>query len=66
MQSGASERKLTAFAAQDFVCGDAAANFPDAAEDFRLLALEANRCLAVGNRRRRDRSAKQSRRPRTR
>lgn len=47
MQSGASERKLTAFAAQDFVCGDAAANFPDAAEDFRLLALEANRCLAV-------------------
>ena len=47
MQSGASERMLTAFAAQDFVCQDAARNFPDAAEDFRLLALEANRCLAV-------------------
>ena len=47
MQSGASERKLTAFVAQDFVCQDAARNFPDAAEDFRLLALEANRCLAV-------------------
>ena len=47
MQSGASERKLTAFAAQDFVCQDAGASFPEAAEDFRLLALEANRCLAV-------------------
>ena len=47
MQSGASERKLTAFAAQDFVCEDAGVNFPEAAEDFRLLALEANRCLAV-------------------
>lgn len=47
MQSGASERKLTAFAAQDFVCQDAAKNFPESAEDFRLLALEANRCLAV-------------------
>lgn len=47
MQSGASERKLTAFAAQDFVCQDAALNFPETAEDFRLLALEANRCLAV-------------------
>lgn len=47
MQSGASERKLTAFAAQDFVCEDAGASFPEAAEDFRLLALEANRCLAV-------------------
>ena len=47
MQSGASERKLTAFAAQDFVCRDAAKNFPESAEDFRLLALEANRCLAV-------------------
>ena len=47
MQSGASERKLTAFAAQDFVCQDAAKNFPESAEDFRILALEANRCLAV-------------------
>ena len=47
MQSGASERKLTAFVAQDFVCQDAARNFPHATEDFRLLALEANRCLAV-------------------
>lgn len=47
MQSGASERKLTAFAAQDFVCEDAGVSFPEAAEDFRLLALEANRCLAV-------------------
>ena len=47
MQSGASERKLTAFDAQDFVCEDARVNFPEAAEDFRLLALEANRCLAV-------------------
>ena len=47
MQSGASERKLTAFAAQDFVCQDAAKHFPECAEDFRLLALEANRCLAV-------------------
>lgn len=47
MQSGATERKLTAFAAQDFVCQDAAKNFPESAEDFRLLALEANRCLAV-------------------
>lgn len=47
MQSGASERKLTAFAAQDFVCEDAAANFPEAEEDFHRLALEANRCLAV-------------------
>ena len=47
MQSGASERKLTAFAAQDFVCQDAGVSFPETAEDFRLLALEANRCLAV-------------------
>lgn len=47
MQSGASERKLTAFAAHDFVCEDAGVSFPEAAEDFRLLALEANRCLAV-------------------
>ncbi len=47
MQSGASERKLTAFAAQDFVCQDAALNFPETEADFRLLVLEANRCLAV-------------------
>lgn len=47
VQSGASERKLTALAAQDLVCRDAAKSFPEAAEDFRLLALEANRCLAV-------------------
>lgn len=47
MHSGASERKLTAFMAQDFVCREAEMYFPEAAEDFHLLALEANRCLAV-------------------
>lgn len=47
MHSGASERKLTAFMAQDFVCREAELYFPEAAGDFHLLALEANRCLAV-------------------
>lgn len=47
MQSGASERKLTAFAAQDFVCEDARVSFPEAAEDFRQLILESDRNMAV-------------------
>lgn len=47
VQSGANERKLTALAAQDSVCEDAAANFPAAELHFRQLALEADRSLAV-------------------
>ncbi len=47
VQSGVTERKCTAFAAQDAVCADAAVHFPETEADFRQLALEANRCLAV-------------------
>lgn len=47
MQSGLSERKCTALAAHDIVCLDAAANHPEAVEDFRQLTLEADRCMAM-------------------
>ncbi len=47
VQSGVDKRKLTALSAQDFVCEDASARFPEAREDFRQLALEVDRCLAV-------------------
>ncbi|MCI8455320.1 MAG: glycosyltransferase family 2 protein, partial [Lachnospiraceae bacterium] len=47
VQSGVDEKKCTALLAHDFVCKDAAANFPEAEKDFRRLALETNRCLAM-------------------
>lgn len=47
VQSGMDERKCTALSAHDAVCWDAAANFPEAAEDFRRLALEADRSMAM-------------------
>ena len=46
-QSGVTERKCTAFAAQDAVCADAVVHYPETEADFCQLALEANRCLAV-------------------
>lgn len=47
VQSGVTERKCTAFSAQDAVCEDAAVNFPETEADFRQLALEADRNLAM-------------------
>ena len=47
VQSGMTRRKCTALSAQDWVCGDAAVRFPEAAEDFRQLVLEADRNMAV-------------------
>ena len=47
MQSGMTERKCTALAAQDAVCEDAGRHFPEAAEEFRQLLLESDRNMAV-------------------
>lgn len=47
VQSGMNERKCTALSVHDFVCGDAAVQFPEAAGDFRQLALEADRSMAM-------------------
>lgn len=47
VQSGLNPRKCTALRAHDMVCLDAAVNHPEAAEDFRQLALEADRCMAM-------------------
>ncbi len=47
MQSGVSPRKCTSLAVNEWICGDVAERFPEAAEDFRQVALEADRCLAV-------------------
>lgn len=47
VQSGLSPRKCTALRAHDTVCLDAAVHHPEAAEDFRQLALEADRCMAM-------------------
>lgn len=47
VQSGVTERKCTAFFAQDTVCEDAARNFPEEEMDFHQLALEADRNLAM-------------------
>lgn len=47
VQSGMNPRKCTALSAQDAVCKDAAVRFPEAAEDFRRLALEADPSMAM-------------------
>ncbi|MCI8847714.1 MAG: glycosyltransferase [Oscillibacter sp.] len=47
VQSGVDARKCTALSAQDAVCQDASIHFPEAAADFRQLALEVDRSLAV-------------------
>ena len=47
VQSGITQRKCTAIPAQDSVCQDAAASFPEALDGFRQLALESDRNLAV-------------------
>ncbi len=47
VQSGLSKRKCTALLAHDMVCQDAAVNHPYAVEEFRQLAMEADRCIAM-------------------
>lgn len=47
VQSGMNKRKCTALSVHDFVCGDAAVHFPEAVEEFRQLALEADRSMAM-------------------
>ncbi len=47
VQSGMTERKLTALFAQDSVCEDAAVEFPKALDGFRQFILESDRNMAV-------------------
>lgn len=47
VHSRVSERKMTALAVNDFICKDAAENFPESLPFFRHLILDANLRLAI-------------------